>query len=596
MNLFKKVKKGFTLVELVVVIAVIGVLAGVGVAVYSGITKNAKESADDQIIAQLNTQLKAKGALEHNATAYDAYLDAVEIGFDLKKMTPRAGDFYVWDEEHDLFGVGKGNGSSIEITAKDSSVDFTNKDAKQWLFTKELGAYEKYSWLALGDKYEGDLTVKAGFDAGDAIITGLIKYDGSDAGQEVVIRTNGGNLTLNAPNDEIKHFGSANIINADDVKVGTFLEMGKSSTLNIKKGKVAFDKDGCTSMIVVKASAAEIQAGAVVVVDTTKSPSSIVVVDADTKAAMDASSDCSIVAYPSQIAVPTNDTVAFVGNTSYTNLKDAFDAANDNEIISLYKDVAYACASKSISITKKITLNMGEKKIDVSGATTAQANRLFNVWGQLTINGGEIINESTASGAAVIVVLTNGSLVCNNLKMSNPENKELIYTNGNQTGISIELNNCNFEGRCYFPAQGGYSINGGTYAGKCGAFYIKSGTTKIVSGTFSSVGTDGDWIHQSSGAAWIGCAVIIEGCEYGGHGTPVAFITGGTFIPGANGTNYNNYGILVISWRKTTSDAYCKPIMAGTTVVYRAGEVTGCTSTKPPYYHFTDSNTTLVNP
>ena len=44
MKLFKKAKKGFTLVELVVVIAVIAILAAVSVGAYFGVTESAKKS------------------------------------------------------------------------------------------------------------------------------------------------------------------------------------------------------------------------------------------------------------------------------------------------------------------------------------------------------------------------------------------------------------------------------------------------------------------------------------------------------------------------------------------------------------------------
>ena len=48
MKLFKKAKKGFTLVELVVVIAVIAILSAVSVGAYFGITESANSSAAEQ--------------------------------------------------------------------------------------------------------------------------------------------------------------------------------------------------------------------------------------------------------------------------------------------------------------------------------------------------------------------------------------------------------------------------------------------------------------------------------------------------------------------------------------------------------------------
>ena len=45
----KNRQSGFTLVELVVVIAIMGILAGVGLAAYSGYVKKANEAADYHI-------------------------------------------------------------------------------------------------------------------------------------------------------------------------------------------------------------------------------------------------------------------------------------------------------------------------------------------------------------------------------------------------------------------------------------------------------------------------------------------------------------------------------------------------------------------
>ena len=57
MKLFKKAKKGFTLVELVVVIAVIAILAAVSVGAYFGVTTSANNSQADQEAKALHTSI-----------------------------------------------------------------------------------------------------------------------------------------------------------------------------------------------------------------------------------------------------------------------------------------------------------------------------------------------------------------------------------------------------------------------------------------------------------------------------------------------------------------------------------------------------------
>ena len=60
MKLFKKAKKGFTLIELVVVIAVIAILSAVSVVAYVGITNNAKKSVAQQEADKMKTMLRAE--------------------------------------------------------------------------------------------------------------------------------------------------------------------------------------------------------------------------------------------------------------------------------------------------------------------------------------------------------------------------------------------------------------------------------------------------------------------------------------------------------------------------------------------------------
>lgn len=77
MKMIKKIKKGFTLVELVVVIAIIAILSGVSVAVYVGVTNNAKKSV-------LTSEASSFGNVIRTAVAGAAEGIEVEGGYTVK--------------------------------------------------------------------------------------------------------------------------------------------------------------------------------------------------------------------------------------------------------------------------------------------------------------------------------------------------------------------------------------------------------------------------------------------------------------------------------------------------------------------------------
>ena len=100
MKLVKKLRKGFTLIELVVVIAVIAILSAVAVVSYISITNKAKRSSDEQAVAQMNTILKANEVMDLRSIK-DVFAAFAESGLDAKNYKPLAKDtYFFWDQDN----------------------------------------------------------------------------------------------------------------------------------------------------------------------------------------------------------------------------------------------------------------------------------------------------------------------------------------------------------------------------------------------------------------------------------------------------------------------------------------------------------------
>ena len=101
-------KKGFTIVELVIVIAVVAILAAVLVPTFVSVVKKANESKDTQLVRNLNTALAVDTEVGKHETMQSALEAAAKAGYDVARINTSATDNEIlWDSKNDCFAYFK---------------------------------------------------------------------------------------------------------------------------------------------------------------------------------------------------------------------------------------------------------------------------------------------------------------------------------------------------------------------------------------------------------------------------------------------------------------------------------------------------------
>ncbi len=226
-------KKGFTIVELVIVIAIIAILAAVLIPTFASLIQKANVSKDTQLVRNLNTALVADNA-EHK-TMQSALDAAAAFGYDVGKINASAmGNEILWDSRNDVFCYLKdGNVEHIPETVLKVAKDEVNP-YDYWQICTKVPDTQKYSIYWNSEADFGTTALTVGFDAGKCNAITELKYERtSGAAQDVVIRTNGGTLVVNAASDHVEHYGLAKVVEVKAVSEATYVEHGIVGKLNV---------------------------------------------------------------------------------------------------------------------------------------------------------------------------------------------------------------------------------------------------------------------------------------------------------------------------------------------------------------------------
>ena len=231
----KNNKKGFTIVELVIVIAVIAILAAVLIPTFSSVIKKAKVNNDIQLVRNLNTALATDN--KKHVTMQSALDSAAEFGYDVAKINASATDNEIlWDSVNDVFCYLNTEKNALEYIPSSVADDDKLSVGSYLLWKISNTVDDTYSTYYTGSATT--INTSKGFDAGTTTGITAINYTNNGAQQNaVVIRTNGGKLTIDAKNDTIHHYGDIENLKITAVDTNSYHEYGKVGFVSIAKGR-----------------------------------------------------------------------------------------------------------------------------------------------------------------------------------------------------------------------------------------------------------------------------------------------------------------------------------------------------------------------
>lgn len=259
----KNSKKGFTLVELIIVVAVIALLAAVLIPTFSSLISKANQAKDEALVSNLNKAIAL--STEKYDTVYDV-LGAVKenAGFDVAKISASVSEHEIlWDSVNYCFVYKTEKGiTGIPDTQ-------TNKDVKDYQYWRFVNNYDEiatstYSVYWYGAKLDSKkpVNVSVGFDAGNVTVD-TVNYnhtvdEDKDAYEKVILRTEGGTLTINAAKDSVEHYNTADKVDITAVAPNSYHEYGNVKALVVSEERVVVNEGATITTVVVTSATPEV--------------------------------------------------------------------------------------------------------------------------------------------------------------------------------------------------------------------------------------------------------------------------------------------------------------------------------------------------
>jgi len=268
-----KKRKGFTLVELLVVIAILAIFATVSIVSYTSFTRKASLSNDEVVINEMNRLMTYHEQLgDKNKYPYQAVKQAYDGGFSFTELqATTTGYHFAYDAQYNCFVLltdkyefyygpeTHTNPKKVEEQHKLFVIVDNEKDLKELTEKYYFSVYLNEGFSYNNDDHE--INVHAGIDTGLLTDVKKVTYDNSEGtfAQDVIVRTNGDTELVvkgyigDTAIDDVNHYGDSGkqIISVGDA---SYYENGGSTFVELLKGHYVQNEDSIVCYIDIEAS------------------------------------------------------------------------------------------------------------------------------------------------------------------------------------------------------------------------------------------------------------------------------------------------------------------------------------------------------
>ena len=206
----KSRKRGFTILELIIVIAVIAILAAVAIPTFAGVVRKARVSAKTQMAKSINTILTVEEITDGRPKSmYDAIKVMSENGFDIGELSLDDDLLLAWVQGDNRIAVVDDEFNSVYTH---NGAALPDDKVLIWQVVNEIPS-ESATSIYLADGFaEENISVSVGVDVGDNLDIKSIIYTDDDAEIKSILLRANGNATvtdINNNSDDISLLGAS---------------------------------------------------------------------------------------------------------------------------------------------------------------------------------------------------------------------------------------------------------------------------------------------------------------------------------------------------------------------------------------------------